>query len=212
MILPRRPDGFTIVELLIVIVVIAILAAISIVAYNGIQQRGGNAQRIAAARDWVNAIKSYVVVNQGYPSSSSGGTFCIGTSNATNLDANPDVDCGITGNIKHDAVVATPAFNNAILTILSSLPRFPADSVLLTSSSVSGMLFRGTDTFDPTGKNIASYPTLIFALNGSDQDCVLRPLATPGEGGNFTAVSTKNSGSYASGTLCRVILPDPTSL
>lgn len=37
-----RNDGFTIVELLIVIVVIAILAAISIVAYNGIQSRGKN--------------------------------------------------------------------------------------------------------------------------------------------------------------------------
>lgn len=32
-------DGFTIVELLIVIVVIAILATISVVAYNGIQDR-----------------------------------------------------------------------------------------------------------------------------------------------------------------------------
>ena len=34
-----RSRGFTIVELLIVVVVIAILAAISIVAYNGIQER-----------------------------------------------------------------------------------------------------------------------------------------------------------------------------
>lgn len=40
-----RKHGFTIVELLIVIVVIAILAAISVVAYNGIQQRARDSQR-----------------------------------------------------------------------------------------------------------------------------------------------------------------------
>ena len=34
-----RQKGFTIVELLIVIVVIGILAAITVVAYNGIQER-----------------------------------------------------------------------------------------------------------------------------------------------------------------------------
>lgn len=40
-----KQRGFTIVELLIVIVVIAILAAISIIAYNGIQSRARDAQR-----------------------------------------------------------------------------------------------------------------------------------------------------------------------
>ncbi len=35
-------SGFTMVELMIVIVIIAILAAISIVAYNGVQNRGHN--------------------------------------------------------------------------------------------------------------------------------------------------------------------------
>jgi prepilin-type N-terminal cleavage/methylation domain-containing protein len=39
----KKHYGFTIVELLIVIVVIAILAAISIVAYTGIQNRANDA-------------------------------------------------------------------------------------------------------------------------------------------------------------------------
>src|SRR5690606_18562956 len=42
----KSTNGFTIVELLIVIVVIAILAAISIVAYTGIQARAKFAQQV----------------------------------------------------------------------------------------------------------------------------------------------------------------------
>ena len=45
--------GFTIVELLIVVVVIAILAAITIVSYNGIQERA----RVAAISDGLKSIE-----------------------------------------------------------------------------------------------------------------------------------------------------------
>lgn len=51
--LHSRRSGFTIVELLIVIVVIAILAAITIVAYNGIQERA-RASSVASALNQVN--------------------------------------------------------------------------------------------------------------------------------------------------------------
>ena len=66
--------GFTIVELLIVIVVIAILAAITIVAFNGIQQQAANNKTIAAANTWVKALKLYKTDNGRWPS----GWVCLG--------------------------------------------------------------------------------------------------------------------------------------
>ena len=66
--------GFTIVELLIVIVVIAILAAITIVAYNGIQQRSRNTTTITAVTAWVKALKLYYADNGSWPPN----TSCIG--------------------------------------------------------------------------------------------------------------------------------------
>jgi len=65
----HKQNGFTIVELLIAIVVIGILAAISIVAYNGIQ---GRAVAAALTSDLDNAskkLKLYQVDNSGYPTS-----------------------------------------------------------------------------------------------------------------------------------------------
>lgn len=51
--------GFTIVELLIVIAVIAILAAITIVAYNGIQARAQYTQHVAQIDEIGKAIRLY---------------------------------------------------------------------------------------------------------------------------------------------------------
>lgn len=76
-------SGFTIVELLIVIVVIAILAAISVVAYTGIQQRANNSSRIAVGDQWVKAFKLYEAQTGAMPpsivSAATGAKFCLGT-------------------------------------------------------------------------------------------------------------------------------------
>jgi len=64
----RTNDGFTIVELLIVVVVIAILASISLVAYNGIQQRAFNSSVISSARNTIALIKAYQTTYGSYPS------------------------------------------------------------------------------------------------------------------------------------------------
>jgi len=59
--------GFTIVELLIVIVVIAILAAITIVSYNGITSRANTSGAQAAANSVVKKIEAYNAEEGGYP-------------------------------------------------------------------------------------------------------------------------------------------------
>ena len=64
----KQTRGFTIVELLIVIVVIAILAAITIVAYNGITERANNAQVEANMSNTVKAIELFSADHGVYPS------------------------------------------------------------------------------------------------------------------------------------------------
>lgn len=59
--------GFTIVELLIVIVVIGILAAITIVAFNGIQQRSKNTQTVNAITSYVKLMNLYKVDEGTHP-------------------------------------------------------------------------------------------------------------------------------------------------
>lgn len=58
--------GFTVVELLIVIVVIAILAAITIVAYNGIQSRSSDTARISDAHQFKKLLELKNAEGTGY--------------------------------------------------------------------------------------------------------------------------------------------------
>lgn len=65
----QKQKGFTIVELLIVIVIIAILAAITVVAYNGIQQQASRSVAQNATSQAAKKVMAYAVDNaDAYPS------------------------------------------------------------------------------------------------------------------------------------------------
>lgn len=63
----RRQKGFTVVELLIVIVIIAILAAIVIVAYNGVQARASFSKAQQDLKNITKALSLYHVDHESYP-------------------------------------------------------------------------------------------------------------------------------------------------
>lgn len=71
----NKQHGFTIVELLIVIVVIAILASISVAAFNGVQQRARTSQTTSALNAWIKGIKLYRSEKGAWPN----GWVCLGS-------------------------------------------------------------------------------------------------------------------------------------
>ena len=62
-----KQTGFTIVELLIVIVVIGILAAITIVAYNGVQNKASDVSVQSDLSDLSKKIELFAIDNDRYP-------------------------------------------------------------------------------------------------------------------------------------------------
>ena len=65
--LRKRQEGFTIVELLIVIVIIGILATLVIVTFTGTQQKARNSQRQTDINAINSHLASYYAENGSYP-------------------------------------------------------------------------------------------------------------------------------------------------
>ena len=66
--LKKRQSGFTIVELLIVIVVIGILAGLVITTYSGIQQKARNTERQTDLKTLQAQLEAYFAQQAHYPS------------------------------------------------------------------------------------------------------------------------------------------------
>ncbi len=78
---PRKQTGFTIVELLIVIVIIGILAAITIVAYNGIQDRARSSAAQSLGSQANKKVLAYHASEGSYPAD----LATAGVTDTTNL-------------------------------------------------------------------------------------------------------------------------------
>jgi prepilin-type N-terminal cleavage/methylation domain-containing protein len=149
--------GFTIVELLIVIVVIGILAAIVIVAFNGIQTQAENTKTVQAVGQYVKALRSYATLNGQYPA--------LGASVYPCLGKHPGTSCGkrTTGTncLGGGSTVSRADFDEAIKTVLASPPELSSQQM-----NCAGLMYSGGYYLPSTGPNAS----IIYFLRG-DQAC-----------------------------------------
>jgi type IV pilus assembly protein PilE len=83
----KKYSGFTIVELLIVIVVIGILAALVITTYNGIQQKARDTERKTDINAVHGQVEAYNAQNGKYPTLANVNDSTFRSANMKGLDA-----------------------------------------------------------------------------------------------------------------------------
>jgi prepilin-type N-terminal cleavage/methylation domain-containing protein len=87
-----RSSGFTIVELLIVIVVIGILAALVIVTYNGIQQKARDTERKTDIKALQGHMEAYWADQAKYPTLAQSNDTTFRSTNFKGLDGSAFAD------------------------------------------------------------------------------------------------------------------------
>ena len=137
--------GFTIVELLIVIVVIAILAAITIVSYNGITSRANASSAASNVETVLKIAEAYNSDGSKYPATKA--NFTSGYTDSTITTAAVKLPAGIT-------VVSGTVTANSALAALAS----PTAALLSASNGTTNVAvyFTGTSAA-PTGGVIISW-------------------------------------------------------
>lgn len=173
MLMRKRTSGFTIVELLIVIVIIGILAAITVVAYNGIQSKARNTQMLSAFDTYEKALRQYKIVNGHYPYTTaspqtSSINVCLGENKTTISSIQPEycmrADWGgeITNNIPVHAGV-----NAELKEYIQTFPHTPDTAVTVHSGGIT-MSIRGIQYFPAIGGAATAKLTYVTS---DDQSC-----------------------------------------
>lgn len=117
-------QGFTIVELLIVVVIIAILAAITIISFRGVQERAHIAATSTNIKTYVNGLEMMKTIQGGYFKGDGALGITGESTGSTTYTGERCAEYGYTpGTVEAPAGAATSAFNQALLPYLGSIPK-----------------------------------------------------------------------------------------
>lgn len=153
MIRGQKYKGFTIVELLIVIVAIAILAAISVAAYSGVQSRAKQSANQTAISQYVKVLQLIKADTGSLPSGKDANSSCLGPSPQSE-------NCNIAG----QAATASSTYTANTKTLLAQYG--------MTSQSAAGIAYSSGYLVYTSG--FYGEPALLWQIP-VDQDCVASP-------------------------------------
>jgi prepilin-type N-terminal cleavage/methylation domain-containing protein len=158
--------GFTIVELIIVITVIGILAAISLVSYSSVISRAHNSKIIAGVRIYLDQINVYHAQNGYWPTTGPEdagqhiSVVCLGTGYASSA-------CGTVSGVN---VFQDTVFNLKMVSYVGSNPPALNDQSLASGpEAFVGAVYGNDGTTLLPGYTYAR--TIQYALNGANADC-----------------------------------------
>lgn len=118
----KSRSGFTLIELLIAIVVIAILAGVTVVAYNNIQERAYNTDLLARMDAYEKGMKMYHIENGRFPENPAG-NGCVGrTSDYPAVDGYSEGSCMRWEGVNYDETFVDENFVNGLSTIMTNIP------------------------------------------------------------------------------------------
>ena len=200
----KKQTGFTIVELLIVVVVIAILAAISVVAYTGIQDRAEVAKTASAVRAYRDAFVIYKQENGSYPST---GGFCLG-------DQYGIFTGGSSPSCRYSTapilVTNGASARNSLKTYMGGQLPMPSTKLIMSGSTeYVGAHFYGS-SYNYT---LDASPVVAIEYYVKGDTCPVGPVyaivggSTPAPPA-FTTPSVARSGSLSGGSRCFLLLPN----
>jgi prepilin-type N-terminal cleavage/methylation domain-containing protein len=212
-------SGFTIVELLIVVVVIGILAAIVIVAYNGVQSRARNSQSASIVQAYKKALLEYAIEKGVYPIDNA--TACLGE-DYPDLGAFTVAAGHVCFRSSSSSGMNNTTFNTAIRPYMGNTGKLPTpNNTILGDGAGAIPYFRGAlfHTNSPvTIDGVANKWILIYSQEGATK-CPVGPVLDVTQPGYPALTSTPPASGYSysvtggtAGVECWLPMPDPAKV